>query len=405
MKILFLSLVKLESLEQRGIYSDLLRELVNRGHHITAVTPLERRDKKRTKITRSSNFVNLQVRTLNIQKVNVLEKGMGMVLLSKQFYRAMKKHQAHTDYDLILYSTPPITLYELIARIKKQTKAATYLLLKDIFPQNAVDMGMMRKGGLLHSYFSSIEKKLYQISDHIGCMSPANVEFIKKHHPYISISKIHVNPNSIEPLYEIESSIDKYGLRAKYGLPQNKLLLVYGGNLGKPQGIEFLVEILEKYKGNQVHFLIVGGGLQYEQLKRWFKQADPSYATLINTLPKLEYDLLLSACDVGLIFLSENFTIPNYPSRLLSYLEMGMPVISSTDVNTDVGVVLEDWECGYNITSGDHKSFFESLEILVNDEGLRDLYSSNARKLLLSQFTVERSVDILEGTVDRVKHV
>jgi hypothetical protein len=62
---------------------------------------------------------------------------------------------------------------------------------------------------------------------------------------------------------------------------------------------------------------------------------------LIAGLPKNDYDKLLAACDVGLIFLNKNFTIPNYPSRLLSYLEMKIPVIAATDPNSDIGLDIE----------------------------------------------------------------
>ena len=91
---------------------------------------------------------------------------------------------ADIKFDLILYSTPPITFYKAIEYVKKRDGAKTYLLLKDIFPQNAVDLGMMSKTGLkglIYKYFRKKEKKLYAISDKIGCMSQANVDYVLKH--------------------------------------------------------------------------------------------------------------------------------------------------------------------------------------------------------------------------------
>lgn len=64
-------------------------------------------------------------------------------------------------------------------------------------------------------------------------------------------------------------------------------------------------------------------------------------------LPKADYDLLVKHCDVGMIFLDHRFMIPNYPSRLLSYLENKMPVLCATDVNTDIGKIAEENGYGY----------------------------------------------------------
>ena len=103
-------------------------------------------------------------------------------------------------FDLILYSTPPITFNRLITELKKKTNASTYLLLKDIFPQNAVDLKMISEKGLIYRYFRKREKILYQISDWIGCMSMANVNYVLKNNSWLAPEKVEVNPNSIEIL-------------------------------------------------------------------------------------------------------------------------------------------------------------------------------------------------------------
>ena len=122
---------------------------------------------------------------------------------------------------------------------------------------------------------------------------------------------------------------------------------MYGGNLGKPQGLDFLLDSIKSTVRLDVFYLIIGSGTEYVRIQKWFEFNQPKNAMLINNLPKLEYDKLLSVCDVGLIFLSPNFTIPNYPSRLLSYLEMKLPVITATDIHTDIGKDIEDYECGF----------------------------------------------------------
>ena len=161
MNILYLGLPTLKTLSCHGIYSDVLRELSILGHNIFCVTAVERRNKEKTHLINDNYGKLIVVKTMNIQKTNIFEKGIGTLLIPHQFTRAINKLLNNQKFDLILYPTPPITLYGTIKRIKKQSKATTYLMLKDIFPQNAVDLGLMKKKGLLYRYFRNKEKKLW----------------------------------------------------------------------------------------------------------------------------------------------------------------------------------------------------------------------------------------------------
>ncbi len=182
MNILFLTMSKMLTLEKRGIYTDLMRKFRNEGHNVYIVTPTERRDGRKTYVIEEKGVKILSVRTLNVQKTNVIEKGIGQLSIEFLYKRAIKRYFKGVNFDLILYSTPPITFPKVIEYAKKTNPSAkTYLLLKDIFPQNAVDMGMLPKRGLkgvLYKFFRAKEKKLYALSDYIGCMSPANVELV-----------------------------------------------------------------------------------------------------------------------------------------------------------------------------------------------------------------------------------
>lgn len=167
MKILFLTLHKIDSFNERGIFSDLLKEFHKNGHEVCVMCPSERREKKPTELIRSERSKILKVKTLNIQKTSLIEKGMSTLLIEYQFLKGVKEYFSDIKFDLILYSTPPITFYKVIKYIKERDEAFSYLLLKDIFPQNAVDMKMLKRNGIIHKYFLRKEKKLYEISDKI----------------------------------------------------------------------------------------------------------------------------------------------------------------------------------------------------------------------------------------------
>lgn len=357
-------MVPLPSLTQRGIYSDLLRCFVTEGHKVYAVFPRERRMGKGTEAYDNEGAKFLAVKTLNLRKSSILEKGVGQILVERQFKQAVKKFWSNEKFDLILYSTPPITLTGAIKYLKrKNPNAKSYLLLKDIFPQNAVDIGMMTKNGLkgfLYSYFRRKEKKLYTISDFIGCMSSANMEYVLKHNIEVAPEKVEVAPNSVEltnkkdmnPLEKDEQRLKAQNewlhIRRKYDIPTDRTVFIYGGNLGKPQGIDYLIKCLDMNKNrNDCYFIVVGTGTEFVKLSMWYDNNKGGNVKLMKGLPKEDYDMMLRTCDVGLIFLDHRFTIPNFPSRLLSYIEYEMPVICATDINTDMGRIVEENGFGY----------------------------------------------------------
>ena len=376
MNIIFLTMSPIQSVETRGIYTDLMRRFRSEGHQVTIVSPRERRVGRPTDIVDKNGVKYINVRTLNLTKSNVVEKGIGQILVERQFKCAIGKYIGSVTFDLILYSTPPITLMGVVKYLKKKNpQAVSYLLLKDIFPQNAVDIGMFGKNSLFYKYFRRKEKALYRQSDFIGCMSPANVAFLLKHNPEIEETRVEVAPNSVElSIKDCTDSTDgvkrrKDEVRNKYGLPVDKPVFIYGGNLGKPQGIPFLVKCLDANKNrSDCHFVVVGSGTEKHLIQEWYDTNRPSNATVMQFLPKEEYDILVKTCDVGLIFLDHRFTIPNFPSRLLSYLEYRMPVICATDPNCDMGSIAKDNGFGFWCESNSVDGFTNCVDRMLHSD-------------------------------------
>lgn len=397
MNILFLTINRMNSLEERGIYPDLMRELRRWGNRIYVASPTERRYGKPTHLIKEEGAEILKVHTLNIQKTNVVEKGIGTLLLERQFMQAIRKTWPDVKFDMVIYSTPPITFNRVIRDVKEHYGAKSYLMLKDIFPQNAVDLGMMGEGGMLHRMFRKKEHELYALSDRIGCMSPANREYVIRHNPEVNPEIVEVCPNAVEPV-ELPPVTDaeKSELLSRLGVPMDKTLYIYGGNLGKPQGVGFLLDVVEaNEKRGDSYIIIVGDGTEYPRIKNWFDTHNPRNAKLISRLPKTDYDRLVRVCDVGLIFLDPRFTIPNYPSRLLSYLENGMPVLLATDVNTDQGRIAEREGFGLWCLNGDLPAFMANMDRMT-PEAIRSM-GERGHRFLLDNYTVDKVADTILG--------
>lgn len=399
MNILFLTMsASVKDIRSSGIYTDLMRKFRDEGHQVYIIHPNERRLGLPTTLTETNRVHCLSVRTLNVQKTNVIEKGIGQLLLESLFKFALKKYFQGIKFDLILYSTPPITFNRVIKYAKKLSgkKTVTYLLLKDIFPQNAVDLGMINKTGvkgLLYRMFRKKEKELYRISDFIGCMSPANAAYVLKYNPTVDKAKVEIAPNSNDISITNESR-DKISIRQKYNLPTDKPIFIYGGNMGKPQGIPFLIECMKRVKDRKdCHFLLVGDGTEYPKLESFIQEYHPKAISLFRRLPKEDYDVLAATCDVGLIFLDYRFTIPNYPSRLLSYLIWKKPIIAVTDPNCDTGSIAEANGYGFYCPSNSLDTFVKTVDKMLASD-LKQM-GENGYQFFLENYTTEHTYNTI----------
>lgn len=403
MNILFLTLVNIKDLnEKQNIYADLCRTLMQQGNEVHIVCPNEEAGANVEYVEYDMKSSLLHVPIQKIQKTNIIRKGIATLCVGRYFKKAICQHHANRKFDLIIYTTPPITLCEVIRFVKKRDNAVTYLLLKDIFPQNAVDLGMLSTKGIkaiIYRYFRQMEKKLYQLSDCIGCMSQKNEDYLLGHNPQIEPDKVHVSPNSFEIERCVIDSHMKHDLRVKYQLPLGKKIYIYGGNLGQPQGVDFIIDCMKEVTEiKDSYFVICGAGAKYSTLEKYVNQYKPKNVKLIPGLPRETYEEFLTCCDVGMIFLDYRFTIPNFPSRILSYMQKGLPVVACTDVVTDIKETILEGGFGWWLPSNDAKKF----KMLVEDISEDEIHEKGEKSFLYLEkfFSAERSCEIITNAYE-----
>jgi len=355
------------------MYTTLVEEFVNHEHDVVVLAP----GNTKTLVSVEKSIEVLRVQTLPIKNVPNYLKGISNLLLPYQYAAALNKFYKEKNFDLIIIPTPPITLVDLAAKLKKKFNASLYLVLRDIFPQNAVDLGFMKKGGILYNFFRRKEKKLYKEADFIGCMSEGNIDYVLKHNNFVNPSKLHELKNFQKPYKSTDNS--RQFLKEKYKL-NNKFVVVFGGNMGKPQQLENVLTLAQAAMAYpDIVFLLLGEGVQMNRISDLIEKQNISNIYLNSTIPKQEYQDLISICDIGLISLHQDFTIPNIPSKALDYLNVGLPILASLDKATDFGSILDRYNLGLWVHATQPEELIEKLLNLYHNKELRETMEKNGK--------------------------
>lgn len=387
MKVLFLMIAYPDVRSNTNMYTDLTTEFLKQGHDVYVAAP----DTGPTRISMEGGISVLRINTLPLFKTSIIKKGIANVLLPYQYINAIGKHYKNLSFDLIITPTPPITFGKVVSKLKKKYKSKIYLILRDIFPQNARDLGIMNND-IVFSYFRRQERKLYKLADAIGCMSQGNIKFIKENNTNFNSKKLHLLPNW--------TSLNQFGdestsILSRYDF-EKPFIILFAGNFGIPQKMEFLIDVAEAVKDDKnIGFVLIGDGTEKERIKKLVKKKELKNVLILDMLPRLDYLKLLKECDTGVVTLSEKFTIPNIPSRTLSYWSEKKPVLAAIDRNTDFGDILESCSGGFWSIMGNVPDFINNIYKLYNDRALAKKLGQNGFNMVINELNPGNTYNII----------
>lgn len=389
MKILFITMLKINNINDSSIYHDLVRQLLFLGHQVTVINP---NSNKTDDIVHEGNLTLARLNLGKYEKQRRLKKVISMIAFERRIITWLTNNLTE-KFDLVIYTTPPITYHRIITYLKKSNpKIFSYLLLKDIFPQNAIDLDLIPKNPFFKpiiNYYKRIEKKMYDSADMIGCMSQANLEYINHH--FNLHKKSEINPNSIEITDHALLSPDGVIKRKKQlKLPTDKVIYIYGGNIGVPQGPKYIMEFINEFESLEHSYLIIiGSGTHYNKIKSFINDSNFNNTLILPSMTKHKYREFVMLSDIGLVFLNNKFTIPNYPSRILDYLEYSLPVLAATDLTSDIKSLIIENHIGDWVLSKNVSDLIEKIRKWSLDKKLRIQAGQNARILLEREFDVK----------------
>ena len=319
-----------------------------------------------------------------------LNRAINETLMPFRAWKAIKPQLTEFKFDLIIYYSPSIFFGPLVKKLKKHCHAKSYLVLRDMFPQWAVDEGLIQKGSLIEKYFRYFESINYRSADKIGLMSPKNKEIFDKAAGSKYNTEVLFN---WADLAEVE--LAPFGLRKNLNL-EDKVIYFYGGNIGHAQDMSNLLRLAKSMKSNyKAHFILLGQGDEVDLVKEKIQEWQLANTTFLPSVTQDEYKAILKEVDVGLFSLAASHKSHNFPGKLLGYMHSSLPILGSVNEGNDLIDIVSDNNAGYIFVNGDDKSFYNAAVEICNTEALRCEKGKLGNMLLAKYFSVGSTVEQL----------
>ncbi len=381
------------------LMQELAEELVKRGHEITVVTSYpqynltqDSRDKVFEEFTVENNVNLIRIKTLPLHKVNYFIRGISQLALPYIFFSKIKQY-IKNKIDVVIVYSPPLPLAIAGLMVKKKYSAEFILNVQDIFPQNAVDLGIL-KNGFLISFFERMERKAYEGADKITAHSENNMRFL--------IEKKQLNQNKVSILHNWIDTVPymnekRTGLfRKRYGL-DGKFIFLFAGVLGPSQGLDLIINVAKEVRGfENIVFLLVGDGTEKNSLIEMAENFSLTNIFFKPFVSKEEYPKLVKDADVGIVCLSNKNKTPVVPGKILGYMAASIPVVAFLNKESDGHMIIEDAKCGYSSISGDYINAAKMTIRIYKERGALKTYGENGFKYVSSHFTKNICIDNLE---------
>lgn len=403
MNILFIFSRHSENPNDSTLTKDLSDEFFKKGNNVTVVTLLEKKYQRKTELKIENGYKVLRVKTGNYFNIsNKIEKGMTVLTMASDLKKGIIKYLGNEKYDLIITHTPFVSTEKLITPLKKYFNCPAHLILWDIFPQNAKDIGIITNS-LLFSFFKLKEKKMLSAYDCIWCMSEGNINYLKKNYSFLNKEKIKLLRNwaLIKPKLEI----NKEEIRKKYNFYKDDFISIFGGNMGKPQKLENILLLAKKCLENRnIKFLFIGSGSEKERLEKIAKDNKLINVFFVNQVPRKDYEKVTASCDIGLVSLDERFTVPNFPSKTTDYFKLSLPILASLDkcASEDYGDFLQNKvKGGLFAQAGNIEELYKQFMKLYLDEYLRKTLGNNGRKFYEEELGVDKAYETIINKIYR----
>ena len=376
---------------------DLASELIKQHHLVTVITPSPLNQKSLV-INNYDGIRLVSILTPKVKDVRYLRRVLAEYISPLIMYLRLKRSRIiEEEFDGLIWYSPTIFFGPLVARLKKRYNCPTYLVLRDMFPDWAVDLGIMKKR-LPYYFLKLVEYYQYKVADHIGVQAQGNFiyfenKIFKKFRPKIELLWTWVRPSG----RKVRCSIDLQ----KTHLAGRKIF-VYAGNMGIAQDFELIFNLIELYQDNiNIGFLFVGRGSEAARLRLLAK--DKSLANIIfyDEIDPLEIPELYAQCDIGLVSLDPRHKSHNIPGKFLSYMSSGIPVLGRLNANNDLIKIVNENNVGECYSGYDSLEFKSKADALLKKLETDHDFSNNCIRLAKYMFSAEKAAKQIVSSISQ----
>jgi glycosyltransferase involved in cell wall biosynthesis len=378
---------------------ELAESLRDRGHRVTVATSYPQHnlvdDSEKIgfpEVVSESGIEVLRIKALPPHMPNYIFRGIAQVLLPYIFLYKIKR-RIRRKIDVVIVYSPPLPLAIVGEKIKKAHGARYILNVQDIFPQNAIDLGILTNRAFI-KFFEHMEAKAYKNADHIAVHSKSNKMFLLENKG-VDAEKLNVIHNWIDvsPYMYIQRT-GKF--RALFDL-KDKFVILFAGVMGPSQGLEAIIKIAARMNDKaDACFLFAGDGIEKARLQRMAEERKLSNVVFANFVSKDEYPLLVKDADAGLVCLSSKNRTPVVPGKILGYMAAGIPVIAFLNKESDGHGIIADAACGYSAVSDNEEKMLEVVLKLYNERQRRSEMGGNGFRFVNRNFEKGVCIDKLE---------
>lgn len=383
------------------LMKDLADGLADKGHNVWVATSepkynlAENKAAVCSEIAYENRVQILRIKTLPHHKVNFIIRGMAQLLMPYNFFLKIKKN-IKEKVDIVIVHSPPLPLTIAANKVKKFYRAKYILNLHDIFPQNAIDLRVLKKWKhwLAIWLFERMEKSAYKNSDLIIVPSNEHKKFIEeKRNVPINKTQVVYHWINSKPFLKVKKTSR---FRKLYGL-ENKFIFLFGGVIGPSQGLDLFIRIANKIKNNKdIVFLFVGDGSAKEKLLGMAEELKLENVVFKTFVSLEEYPELVKDCNVGIISLAAQNTTPAVPAKILGYMAAAVPVVAFLHKESEGLLIVKEAKCGYGAVSSDEEKALEIILKMYNEKEKMKEYGENGLKYLLENMEKEVCVDKFE---------
>ena len=385
-RILILSEYFYPDLNATGYFMTAIAERLARGKdRVTVITASENSDTlidKKIKIHR--------LKKLSLNKNNIFERLLKLLFITIKF--TLKTVFNLKKFDKILIVTNPafvVLIIPLIKIIKKNIKAT--ILVHDVFPENLHASNILNSSSIFYKLLNNLYNKCYGKFDNIITIGNDMSEIFKSKIHYKYHHKIKVITNWSET-DEVKPSLKKDNPIIKKLKLENKIVILFAGNIGRLQSIEKLIPIINKCDDKKFHFLFLGEGAILDDLKKEVKKTEISNISFMDNLPREKQNMFLNACDIGLVTLSPKMYGLGVPSKSYNILAAGKPILYIGHPKSEIALMIKSSKIGWAIDNND----ISKIPILLNqiyEKECLETISKGCRKLALSKYSKEVILD------------